>query len=102
MARNACNVNDMRSTETTVRTLGNNSHGNLTQNIPNRPLRNLVNIPDYDSRQTLDETPDDFDFDFSYLNDQISPSIEGVYPQESLKGILKDESIQITIDNKIN
>lgn len=59
----------MRSTETTVRTSGNNSPGNFTQNVPNRPLRNLVNIPDYDSRQTLDETPDDFDFDFSYLND---------------------------------
>lgn len=99
MARNTCNVNDMRSTETTVRTSGNNSPGNFTQNVPNRPLRNLVNIPDYDSRQTLDETPDDFDFDFSYLNDQVSPSIEGVDPQESFKGILNDESIQITIDN---
>lgn len=44
------------------RTSGNNSPGNFTQNVPNRPLRNLVNIPDYDSRQTFDETPDDFDF----------------------------------------
>ncbi|XP_061177945.1 uncharacterized protein LOC133186704 [Saccostrea echinata] len=89
----------MRSTESTVHTSGNNSPGNFTQSMPNRPLRNLVNIPDYDSRQTFDETPDDFDFDFSYLNGQVSPSIEGVDTQETFKGILNDESIQITIDN---
>lgn len=59
----------------------------------------MVNIPDYDSRQTLDETPDDFDFDFSYLNDQVSTSIEDVDPQESFKRILNDELIQITIDS---
>lgn len=99
MARNSYNVNDMRSTETTVRTSGNNSTGNFTQNVPNRPLRNMVNMPHYDLRQSLDETPDDFDFDFSYLNDQVSPFIEDVDPQESFMGILNDESIQITIDN---
>lgn len=99
MAPNTCNENGMRSTEPMVRTSGNNSPGYFTQTIPNRPLKNLVNIPDYDSRQTLDETPDDFDFDFSYLNDQVSTSIEDVDPQESFKRILNDESIQITIDS---
>lgn len=49
--------------------------------------------------KTLDEIPDDFDFDFSYLNDQVSPSIEGVDHQKNVKGIFSNEFIQITIDN---
>lgn len=61
MARNTCNEDGMRSTAPTVRTSGNNSPGNFTQTIPNRTLRNFVNILDYDSRQTLDETPENFD-----------------------------------------
>lgn len=57
MARTTCNENGM-STESTVRTAGNNCTGNFTQTIPKRRPRNLVNIPNYDSRQFLD----DFDF----------------------------------------
>lgn len=62
--------------------------------MPTRPLRNL-DIPDYDYRQPFDQ----FDFDFTYLDDQVSPSIEGFDHQKTLKGILNDESIQITVDN---
>ena len=77
---------------------GYNSNDFTLHDMPNLQPRNLVSIPDYDSHQT----PDDFDFDLDYLNCPVSPSIEGVYPQETLKGILNDDSIQITIDNSVN
>lgn len=38
-------------------------------------------------------------FTLIFLTDQVSASIEGVDAQESFKGILNDELIQITIDN---
>lgn len=47
--------------------------------MPTTPLRNF-DIPDYDSRQPFD----DFEFDYTYLDGQVSSSIEGIDHQKTL------------------
>lgn len=60
--------------------------------MPTRPLGNL-DIPDYDSRQPSD----DFEFDYTYLDGQVSSSIEVIDNQKTFKGIVNEESNQISI-----
>lgn len=65
--------------------------------MPTKPLKNL-NITDYDSRQPSD----DFEFDYTYLDCQVSSSIEGNDHQKTLKWIVNDESIQLEVDSTDN
>lgn len=52
----------------------------------------------YDSRQPSG----DFYFDFTHLDGQVYRSIEGMDHQKTLKGIVNDDSIQITVDSTEN
>lgn len=52
----------------------------------------------YDSRQPSG----DFYFDSTHLDGQVYRSIEGMEHQKTLKGIVNDDSIQITVDSTEN
>lgn len=96
--------------ESTEHAMGNNKQvpsSTITQgdlcNKNHKSVKQFLSIPEYDQSNEMNNDANDFDFDFSYLDNQVSsPSIIGVNPNEAFRDVFGNENIQITVDNDLN
>lgn len=91
--------------ESTEHAMGNYKHvssSTITQgdwcDTIHEPVKQFASIPKYDHSNEMYDDANDFDFDCSYLDNQVSsPSIIVVNPNEAFKDVSGYENIQLLL-----
>lgn len=91
--------------ESTEHAMGNNKQvpsSTITQgdlcNKNHKSVKQFVSIPEYDQSNEMNDDANDFDFDISYLDNQVSsPSIIGVNPNEAFKDVSVMKTLKLLL-----